>query len=224
MTSKSRSSRREAARQRERSASGAKWLLPAAGLVIAAVAVIAIVLSQGGSGSSASAAPTVLTGPPTITGTALPKFSQTLGDTAKGLAAPVVAGHDYSGSPVGIAPNGKPTFVIFAAHWCPHCQREIPLIQAWIDKGGQPSDVNLVSVSTGIDPTAPNYPPADWFKQVGWTVPIIDDPTNTVANAYGLSGYPFFVLLDGKGNVAARMSGEIPINDIESLLAAVPRS
>ncbi len=224
MTSKSRTSRREAARQRERRTSGAKWLLPVAGLVIAAVALVAVVVSLAGSGGSASPAATVLTGPPTVTGTALPRFTQTIGDPAKGLAAPVVAGHDYQGAPVGIAPTGKPQLVIFFAHWCPHCGREVPLIQDWIDKGGPPKDVDLVSVSTGIDPTLPNYPPAEWLKQVGWTVPVIDDPTNSVAQAFGLSSYPFLVLLDGQGKVAARVAGEIPIHDIESLLAAVPRS
>ena len=70
MTSKSRTSRREAARQRERRTTGAKWLPPVAGLVIAAVAIVAVVVSLAGSGGSASPAATVLTGPPTVTGTA----------------------------------------------------------------------------------------------------------------------------------------------------------
>ncbi len=228
MSSRSRDSRRDAARKRERQAGPGRWVLPAGGLVVVLVAVVAIILSQGGgSGGGASGSPASSAGPataPTITGAALPAFSQTIGDTAKGLAAPVVQGHDYQGAPVGIAPNGKPTLVIFAAHWCPHCQREVPLIQAWIDAGKAPKDVDLVSVSTAIDPTAPNYPPEAWFEREGWTVPVIVDPTNTVAEAYGLTSYPFFVLLDGKGAVVTRLAGEIAVSDLESLLAAVPRS
>ncbi len=140
------------------------------------------------------------------------------------MLAPTVVGQDYAGHTVTIAPTGKPMLVIFAAHWCPHCQREVPLIQQWINEGKAPPDVELRSVSTGIEPTAPNYPPEAWFESVGWTVPLIVDPTNSVATAYGLSSYPYFVLLDGKGAVVSRFSGEIAISDLEAVLAAVPRS
>jgi thiol-disulfide isomerase/thioredoxin len=225
MTQKSRASRRDAARQRERQQTSTKWLLPVAGLVIAGVAVVAIVLSQAGSGAGASASPTfVAPTAPTITGTALPRFEQTIGDAAKGQPAPVVQGHDYQGNAVSITPTGKPTVVLFAAHWCPHCEREVPLVKAWIDAGKAPADVDFVLVSTAADPSAPNYPPEEWLQAVAWPAPVVADPTNTVQEAYGVSGYPFFVILDGDGNVVARLSGEIPINDLDSLLAAVPRS
>jgi cytochrome c biogenesis protein CcmG/thiol:disulfide interchange protein DsbE len=229
MTSKSRASRREAARQ-TRQGSRSRWLLPVAGAAVAAVAVLAVVLSQAGrSGAASSAAssaspPPVVVKEPTITGTPLPKYTSATPDPAKGLAAPVVEGYDYAGKPVSIAPNGKPTMVLFAAHWCPHCQREIPVIQAWLDSGKAPADVNMVSVSTAIDPSAPNYPPEAWFEREGWTVPLIVDPTNTVAKAYGLASYPYFVILDGSGKVFGRLSGEIPVIDLERILAAVPRS
>ena len=88
--------------------------------------------------------------------------------------------------------------VIFAAHWCPHCQREIPIIQDWVDGGGLPDDVDIVTVSTGIEPTAPNYPPEAWFEREGWTAPVIVDETGSVAQAYGLASYPYFVILDGE--------------------------
>ena len=113
--------------------------------------------------------------------------------------------------------------VIFAAHWCPHCQREIPLIQDWVDGGGLPDDVDIVTVSTGIEPTAPNYPPEAWFEREGWTAPIIVDETGSVATAYGLASYPYFVILDGAGTVFARFVGEIPTADLERILASVPR-
>ena len=202
-----------------------RWVLPVAGFVIAAAAVIAIVLSQSGSGPAASVAPTVaVVAPPTITGAPLPDFTATKGDPAIGQAAPVVEGHDYQGNAVGIAPNGTPTLVIFAAHWCPHCQREIPLIQEWLTAKGAPTGVDLVSVSTGVDPSLPNYPPEAWFERVGWTVPVIVDPTNSVAAAYGLTSYPFFVLLDGEGKVISRASGELSIADLEALLATATGS
>jgi len=222
MTMRSRESRRAAARQRERSQN--RWVLPAAGLVIAGVAVIAIVVGLNASGGGSSPSPAATVGPPAITGASLPVFAQTIGDGAKGMPAPVVRGQDYRGQPVSIEPTGRPQLVVFAAHWCPHCQREIPLIQAWVDSGKAPANVDIRLVSTAADPSAPNYPPEAWLEQVGWSSPVIVDLTDTVQAAYGVSGYPFFTLLDGKGTVVARMSGEIPVTDLESLLAAVPRS
>jgi len=229
MSAKSRADRRRAAREQQASKGVSRWILPIAGLVIVGVAVVAVILSQSGSGGSAgaSAAPSgtpIAVGAPVITGSALPKFSGTQGDPAVGMVAPTVVGQDYAGHTVTIAPTGKPMLVVFAAHWCPHCQREIPLIQQWINDGKAPPDVDLRSVSTGIEPTAPNYPPEAWFESVGWTVPLIVDPTNSVATAYGLSSYPYFVLLDGKGDVVSRFSGEIAMSDLEALLAAVPRT
>ena len=156
---------------------------------------------------------------PTITGTALPVFTTTADDPAVGLAAPVVHGYDYSGKPVSIEPTGRPTLVIFAAHWCPHCDRELPLIQAWIDGGGMPPGIDIVTVSTAAEPTAPNYPPGTWLQGIGWTAPVIADPTNSVRVAYGVAGYPFFTLIDGKGEVIARTSGELTTDQLEALLA-----
>jgi thiol-disulfide isomerase/thioredoxin len=225
MTSQSRPSRRESARQKESKKPASRWLLPVVGVVILGVAVLALILSQGASGPGASAvSSSVPAVEPTITGDSLPAFTETIGDVAKGLVAPVVKGQDFQGKLVEIAPNGKPTMIAFLAHWCPHCQREVPVIQGWVTAGRAPADVNMVSVITAIDPTAPNYPPDTWLAREGWTVPVIVDPTSTVGKAYGLSSYPFFVILDGTGKVFVRLSGEIPVIDLEKILASVPRS
>jgi len=225
MTSQSRPSRRESARQKGSKKPASRWLLPVVGIVILGVAVLAVILSQGASGSGSTTGPSSVPAvEPTITGDELPAFKDTLGDTAKGLVAPVVKGQDFQGDPVEIAPNGKPTMIMFLAHWCPHCQREVPVIQDWVKAGRAPADANMVSVITAIDATAPNYPPDAWLAREGWTVPVIVDPTNTAGKAYGLTSYPFFVILDGTGKVFVRLSGEIPVIDIEKILASIPRS
>ncbi len=222
--STARRSRREAARLEQRRGSGARWLIPAATILIVGVAGVAILLGQSGSGAAASPSAAPLTGPPTISGAPLPRFVSTAADAAIGQQAPTVIGHDDQGRPVSIEPTGRPMLVIFAAHWCPHCQRELPTIQAWIDAGGVPPNVDLRTVSTAIDPTLPNYPPKAWFDRMSWSVPVIVDPSNTVAAAYGLSAYPFFVLLDGDGRVVTRLTGEIPVDQLRSLLATATPS
>ena len=190
-----------APRRRPRAAStntSSRWLLPVAAVVLLGVGGLAWFLGQAGSGAAPTSAPSsrrspglivggVVAGPPVITGTPLPAFTSPTDDPAKGMAAPVVHGHDDQGAPVSIEPTGRVQMVIFAAHWCPHCQREIPLIQAWVDGGGLPDDVDIVTVSTGIEPTAPNYPPEAWFEREGWTAPVMVDETGSVAEAYGLA-------------------------------------
>jgi cytochrome c biogenesis protein CcmG/thiol:disulfide interchange protein DsbE len=171
--------------------------------------------------SASGSASTGVDGVPVISGSLLPPFPRAGDDPAKGLTAPTVQGASFDGTPVAIAPTGRPTVILFIAHWCPHCQREVALIQSWIDANGLPQGVDFVSVATGIDPTLPNYPPEAWLASVGWTVPVIVDPTNSVAEAYGLSAYPFWVFLDGNGVVVERATGEMTIAGLVSALAAL---
>jgi cytochrome c biogenesis protein CcmG/thiol:disulfide interchange protein DsbE len=233
-----RRARREAQRAEARQAAArrtpaSRWLLP--GLIGAAVvvaAVLAIALSGGGTptGGSSTVPPSGASGgpaasgtgaaaqAPVITGTSLPEFQAPTGDAAIGRPAPEVTGADLDGSPVAIEADGRPKIVLFLAHWCPHCQEEVPVVQAWITAGGLPSGVDFVSVATAIDPNAPNYPPDAWLDREGWTAPVIVDPTNSVAQAYGLSAFPFWVFVGPDGTVRARTVGSVPAADLEAMI------
>jgi thiol-disulfide isomerase/thioredoxin len=230
MTSKSRESRREAARAADRSKGRSRWLLPVVGGgVVILAAVAAILLSQGSpTGGSSSAKPSgspagsVAPGTaPVVTGASLPAFEAVSGDTAVDQAIPTVEGAAFDGTPVVIADDGRPKVLIFLAHWCNHCQVEVPLIQGWLDGGGGPADVDLISIATGIDSTLPNYPPDEWLAREGWTVPTIVDPTGAVATAYGLTAFPFWVFVDGDGLVQARLTGELAIADLETIIGGL---
>jgi thiol-disulfide isomerase/thioredoxin len=134
------------------------------------------------------------------------------------MPAPEVRGSSFDGAPVAIAHDGRPKVVLFVAHWCPHCQREVALIQDWVDSGAVPEGVDLISVATSIDPARPNYPPDAWFQREGWTVPVIVDPTNSVANAYGLPAFPYWVFIGPDGTIRARAIGELPIVNLETVI------
>ena len=84
-----------------------------------------------------------------------------------------------------------------------------------------PPGVDFVSVATGIDPSRPNYPPDVWLASEGWTLPVLVDPTNSVAQAYGLSAYPFWVFLDGQGKVVLRATGELTVDQIMAAFARI---
>src|SRR4029450_5388117 len=84
----------------------------------------------------------------TVDGTALPVLPEAGDDPAVGRAAPVLQGQDLDGGQVTQPTSGRPTIILFLAHWCPHCQREVPLVQEWSDAGQLPEDVDLVAVAT----------------------------------------------------------------------------
>ena len=159
----------------------------------------------------------------TVTGEALPVFDSvsTATDTAIGLPAPVVSGKGFTGTEITTDGAGTPTLLVFLAHWCPHCQREVPLLVQWEKDGSTPTGVDVIAVATGTDPANPNFPPSEWLAREEfpalWPV-IADSADKKAANAFGLSGYPYFVLVDAQGNVFKRLSGEIPMDELTAII------
>lgn len=226
MSQQARQSRRDAARRRERAAARPGWLLPAAAAVIVvAVGAVAVVLGGGGDTSplpSAQASASLGSGAaPTVTGASLPRFEDPTDDPAVGQVAPTVVGSSFDGSQVTIGGTGRATMIVFLAHWCNHCQAEVPVVQAWLDRGSLPDGVDLVSVSTSTDPNAPNYPPDEWLAREGWTPPVAVDPTGSIAQAYGLSAFPYFVFVDADGTVVGRQVGELAPEVLDQVAAAL---
>jgi thiol-disulfide isomerase/thioredoxin len=158
----------------------------------------------------------------TIEGTELPKFVDSVGDPAVGKTIPTVTGKSvFDGSPVVIKPTGKPQAIVFVAHWCPHCQREVPALVK-LAKAGKLDGLQVTAVATGTSPNAPNYPPSSWLKRVGWPYPVMADSTGYQAgSAFGLSAYPTFVLVDGQGHVAGRSTGEQSDADVVANVKAL---
>ena len=176
------------------------------GAVVVLAAIIAVVATRS---DNASAGPQ--TYPVTVTGTPLPTFPDPpAADPAVGHKAPTLTGQSlFDGSPLTIAPDGKPKLVVFVAHWCPHCQRDVPIMVQWMASGQKPADLEVVAVATGTSSNAPNYPPSSWLKRENWPTPVLADSSNyDAAKAYGLPGYPFLTLLGPDGTVKARTSGE----------------
>lgn len=191
------------------------WIVTASVAVV--LAVVSIVLT-GGVRPADSAAQTASVA---IEGRPLPPFSTQGPDPAAGLPIPSVQGTNFGGLPVGIDPQ-RAGIIIFVAHWCSHCQAEVPRIQRWIDEHGLPDDPRVVSVSTAVDDRAGNYPPSSWLEREKWTVPVIrDDAANSIGRAFGVTSYPAFVVVGAGTGVVARVSGEIPVSMFESWVNGV---
>jgi len=96
------------------------------------------VLATDDAGGAASGAATVAeTRPVEVIGEPLPVYESSDADPAVGLTAPVLEGASFDGTPITIGgPTDGPTLVVFLAHWCPHCNREVPELIALNDRGG----------------------------------------------------------------------------------------
>ena len=99
--------------------------------------------------------------------------------------------------------------LVFVAHWCPHCQVEVPRLVDLYGGEAELDGVELVAVATGSDPSAENYPPGDWLASEGWPGrTMVDDEQASAMLAYGGGSYPYLLAIDADGNVVARTSGE----------------
>ena len=183
-----------------------------AGAIVVALLIAAVLFGTTEAGSEY--------GEPHISGTLPPMPQQAnIDQSATGIGAPIVTGEDFDNNTVVVGNDGRPKAIVFLAHWCPHCQAEVPSVQAWLDATGGVDGVDMYSIATAINSDRDNHPPSDWLENEGWTVPVIrDDQDSSVLRAYGNGGFPFWVFTNSDGTVALRVAGEIPIADLEEIL------
>jgi thiol-disulfide isomerase/thioredoxin len=165
--------------------------------------------------------------PVTVEGSALPPYPEDPStDTVVGLTAPVLVGESFDGSAVTTASEGGPVMVEFLAHWCPHCNEEIPRLLELEEAGRFPDDLKIIAVSTAVDAGSPNFPPSEWIVEKGWPWPVMADELD-IANesfvglaAFGVTGFPFTVVIGADGTVLDRWSGGSEPDDFIARLDA----
>ena len=158
-----------------------------------------------------------------IEGAPLPSFDGQEPDPAMERVAPAFAATTFDGVEVSVLPgDGTAKVIGFYAHWCPHCQRELPRLAGWLSANELPAGVEVIAVSTGVDSGRGNYPPSAWFEEERWpAVAVRDSESNEIGDAYGLRGFPYMVGVDADGRVVARVSGELSDAAWEFLLQLV---
>ncbi|HUF60221.1 MAG TPA: TlpA disulfide reductase family protein [Actinomycetota bacterium] len=167
------------------------------GLALAAALIVAVVVVTGaenGAGPSRAGDVTV-DGParaePLVVGQAIPDFS------APGLAGGRVAWSDH---------EGAPTVLSIWAPWCPSCQKELPIVDRVVrDIPG----VSLVTIVTAIG-DEPGPTPEGYLADNGLTFPTaVDDRAGTLAEAFGITGFPTLYFVSSDGTVAEYGVGEL---------------
>jgi thiol-disulfide isomerase/thioredoxin len=160
-----------------------------------------------------------------VSGTPLPDLVDGAHDIAVGRRIPAVSGTDLDGRAIRIRPDdGRPKALLFLAHWCVHCQAEVPVVQQWMAAGGPKGAVDVIAIATANDTRRPNYPPKVWLERERWNVPtVLDDADASIGQAFGLSAFPYWVFVDAKGEVVQRLTGELTVPEIERAIAETTR-
>ncbi|MEX2274382.1 MAG: TlpA disulfide reductase family protein [Actinomycetota bacterium] len=138
------------------------------------------------------------------------------GDEAPSFSAPGLAGRTVSWDP------GAPTVLTVWAPWCPHCQKELPVLA---DVTAEFPGVELVSVATAIGEQPSRYSPESYMAERGLSFPVaIDDAENTLARGLGVVGFPTMYVVDADGTVRGSASGEPSEDDLRALIAEISQA
>jgi thiol-disulfide isomerase/thioredoxin len=156
----------------------------------------------------------------------VPQAAQTVNPTstlAVGSKAPPFA-IDTNAGHFDLSSISSPVFLEVFATWCPHCQHEVPIIDALASKySGKVAFVGVTGSPLAVDYSSPESQ-ADvqaWVQRLGVTYPIAFDANLTVANAYLQGGYPTLVLIDKNKKIAYIGEGEVPPATLSKMIDKV---
>jgi thiol-disulfide isomerase/thioredoxin len=143
---------------------------------------------------------------PKVAQTVNPVTTLKVGDKAPEFTASTNLG------PFDLATVTTPVFLEVFATWCPHCQHEVPVVDALAKAyAGRVTFVGVTGSPYGIDESSPeNQADVDnWVQQLGVSYPVAFDPDLKVAGEYLLGGYPTIVIIGTDKKVHYINSGEI---------------
>jgi peroxiredoxin len=179
--------------------------------IVVVMVVVGVVLSLGGGKSAVLPKGRVSAGGPALSqpltkGATVPSFS------APGLSGGRVSWSDYRGSPA---------VLVAWAPWCPHCQKELPIMSR---VAADFPSVQLVTVVTAVG-EHPGPTPQQYMSDHDLTFPVaVDDAAGSIGGALGITGFPTVYYVDGSGTVVDVFVGEVPESQMRSSFAALARA
>jgi len=126
--------------------------------------------------------------------------------------------------PFDLKTSSGPTVLEVFATWCPHCQREVPILNVLSDK--YKGKINFVSVSGSSRAGDGNSPESQadvvsFASQLHVSYPIAYDPDLAVAKSYLGGGFPTIVIIDKNKKISKVLEGEVAQADLDKAIAAV---
>lgn len=131
-----------------------------------------------------------------------------------GSKAPDFQLNDFNGKSIKLADyTDKPTVLVFWASWCPHCVRELPVMNK-LYKEYNPKGVNFI----GIDVDSTTSAGKNFVDSHHISFPVAVG-SGSVSGNYQITGIPSIFILAKGGVVKAKYAGEVDESTIRSDLA-----
>ena len=146
-------------------------------------------------------------------------------ESAANIIIPDIEGISISGEPFKIQNDGRKKIILFLAHWCPHCQVEVGVFESWIKTRGVPNDFDIYGIATANNPSQENYPPETWLKEGNWEFPtIIDTDSDNIAKIFGVTSFPYWILVDSDNKILTRLTGTFKEEEIDVIVSKMLES
>ena len=186
--------------------------LGALGSSAAAVGVVAIALLSLGSAAFAQTAP--------------PNPAALTGMKAPSLSGPNLAGKGQVDLTKYL---GKPVVVVFWLNTCPHCQRDLPKINAYQQRLGKHAQIISAAMSSSMRGRKGFETPQAAIKTMHLTIPTVLYSSNAALNAppgqWSVSSTPTAYVIDRAGTIRVVLqpdgNGEVTVKAINGALAEI---
>jgi peroxiredoxin len=170
----------------------------AAGMLVAAIGLLAYGNQAGPSDVSAPATPAADSGPVSIN-------PSTGGTVAAGKLAADFELHTLDGTAISLSSlRGKVIFLNVWATWCPPCREEMPSIETLYEEFRKDRDFVVLAVSQDSEGRSEVD---SYVRKNGFKFPVLLDPENKVGEAYDVSGIPETFIIDRTGRIVAHHVG-----------------
>lgn len=100
---------------------------------------------------------------------------------------------------------------------CPYCNTNAPNVDSLVEKYSNEPRVQVVDV--GIDPKESDY--SSWISKHKPNHPVLKDNTRKLIGKLGTTGYPSTYVIDCRGNVVKKTSGEWDSGMRQEIMSAI---
>jgi peroxiredoxin len=181
-------------------------------LLILAVIVVIAVLARAGGGGGTSAKPS----PPGTVTIQADSDGQPLsvGEQVPAFTAPSLDGGTLSWQQFA----GTPTVLAVWTPWCPHCQAELPVLDAVA------ADFPAVRVATVVTAVGerPGPGPQQFLDRKQLDLPVaVDDAAGTLARGLGVQVFPTMYLVGADSRVLGAAQGEVGADALRAAFQAL---
>ncbi|ONH29920.1 oxidoreductase [Pseudofrankia asymbiotica] len=177
-----------------------------------APAALALAVGLGLSGCSTGSNPVDATGGGSF-GFVQQSAGQDFVPPAERKPAPELAGDTLTGEKLDVASlRGKPVVINFWASWCAPCREETPHL---VELARQRPGVEFV----GVNEEPRTSPGLAFARDYSVSYPSISDKNGILSAGWPISlGLPSTVVLDAKGQIAARFTGPVSSEGLAGVL------